>query len=329
MRHALTHSYFVNFDRERTIRVARECAMRAAERMIADSIGGATTIDDAVLREMTISVVVENFLDVPMADLGLDLDAIATLMRYGAIYSFVPAGKTEAQYRETLRLLPEVRRRLIDNLKIFRDGTVAANPMLAGMIAADADPSNGVVLEHELMTLFAAASEASTAMVGWACYLLARHPDVQERLRTAAFDGDDEPITDFVSETLRLYPPSPILGRIAVEAHEIDGRRIDAGHNVMISLIGVGHDTRLRADPFALDLGPAARRSRDAGVVTGFSAGPRVCGGKQFALLEAITFLATFLKKARFSLTSDAPPRFHWKAQLVREGGQPVHVAAL
>ncbi|MDX3884672.1 MAG: cytochrome P450 [Sphingomonas sp.] len=329
VRHALTHSHFTRFDRDRTIRVARECATRAIERMMAASAAGATTIDDRILREMTVSVVVENFLDIPMADLDLDLDAIATLMEYGAIYSLVPAGKTEAQYQETLRLLPAVRRRIIKNLRVFRDGRIAASPMLAGMLAADADPATGVVLEHELMTLFAAAAEAATATMGWICYLLARYPHIQEDLRRAALANDDEPIADFISEALRLYPPSPILGRIAAMPDTVDGRQVEPGQNVMISLIGVGHDRRLRADPWALDLGPAARRSRDSGVVTGFSTGPRVCGGKQFALTELIAFVSTYLTRARFLLTSTEQPRFRWKAQLVRHGGQPVQAVPL
>jgi cytochrome P450 len=50
------------------------------------------------------------------------------------------------------------------------------------------------------------------------------------------------------------------------------------------------------------------------------------CGGKQFALVELMAVLSVFLANARFEPTSDAPVRFFWKSQMLREGGQRVRV---
>lgn len=95
------------------------------------------------------------------------------------------------------------------------------------------------------------------------------------------------------------------------------------GQNVLISLIGAGHDTQLRDSPWELTL-EGARPSGDAGTHLAFGAGAGVCGGKQLALVVVMAFLEVFLRHAQFELTSNASPRFHWKAQMLRAGGQPV-----
>jgi len=342
VRRALTHAYFTHFDREQACALARRHAGVAVQRLRSDSEGGAATIDDGVLRRLTASVLVENFLGVPYERTGLDMQRIAELMEYGSAYSFVPAGETRRLYLDGLRQLPALRRAVLQELHCFRDGSVPAGPLLRDLLAADQDPQQDIVLEHELVTFFAAGAETSAATLGWAAYLLALYPEVQAQLRAhvARMAGEHpdwgwrelsslDALADFVSETLRLFPPTPIVARLAVEADTIGSHAIGPGHNVIISFVGVQHDARHRPEPWLLHADGSARKGIASGVNTAFSFGPRVCGGKHFALVELMAALAVFLLQARFELTSDAPPRFHWKAQMLREGGQPVRVVGL
>ncbi|UDM48874.1 cytochrome P450 [Cupriavidus sp. MP-37] len=334
IRRALTQHYFTRFDRQQTFALATQYAHAAVARLAAASAAGAATIDDAVLREMSVSVLVRSFLGVEFAQTGIDLGNLAQLMECGSEYSFVPPGRTSALYRETLARLPDLRRRVLQDFKRFRAPGAADSALLADMLAIDRDPANDVVLEHELLTFFAAGAETTAATMGWACYLLARYPAVQQQLRESLLaatqrDADWEtlqrlqPLQRFISETLRLYPPTPIIARFANGPDVIGGRSIPAGQNILVSFIGIQHDARQRPDPWQLDLGQGGA---GPGGGTAFSFGPRVCGGKHFALVELAAFLAVFLTQARFTLTSEAPPRYHWKAQMLREGGQPVHV---
>lgn len=338
-RRRLTHEYFTHFDRERTCRLAMRYAQDAAGHLIGNSAAGATRIDDGVLRRMAVSVLVENFFGLPFRDTGIDLDGIAELMEYGSAYSFVPAGRTDALYGDALRRLPSLRRQVLRDLRIFRE-RAPAGAMLEGMLAADRDPAHGVVLEHELLTFFAAGAETSAATVGWTLYLLAMHDELQARLRDqalalaprvldegwtalSAFDG----LAALVSEALRLYPPTPIIARLATCADRAGDREIPPGQNVLISFVGIQHDERYRTEPWRLHVGSDTRRHVGAGVHTAFSFGPRICGGKQFALVELMAFVFALLVHARFEPTSHEPPRFHWKSQMLREGGQPVRVS--
>lgn len=338
VRRDLTQAYFSHFDREHACALARRHAAATVDRLIADSARDAQVLDDQALREMTVSILVENFFGIAFAQTGIDLRAMAQLMEYGSAYSFVPPGGTGSLYRDALQRLPGLRREVLRELRPFRDGRVPAASLLSGMLASDADPSNDVVLEHELVTFLAAGAESSAATLGWACYLLARHPEAQATLRAQLADIDPadgwaalarcEALADFASEALRLYPSTPIISRVALAADRIGSHGVEAGQIVMLSLIGIGHDARLRADPWALG-GSASRRGATAGSQMAFGVGPRVCGGKQFALLELMAALAVFITRARFELTSTEPPRFRWKVQMLRDGGHPVRVLPL
>lgn len=333
IRKSLTQSYLSKFDRENTFRLASLYAMKSLHELTADR----PHIDDNVLSTMTASVLVDNFFGVPFDQTGIDMTLLAELMAYGSETSFVPPGNTSAVYRQTLMRLPELRREIIRAFGYFRKKETKQTPLLTSLLAADARTSDRIILEHELMTFLAAGSETSSSTIGWACYLLARHPDLQERLRESAmaFWQEDtpswkklstlRPLAAFISETLRLYPPAPIVSRFAVEAEQLGETYIEAGKNVIISFIGIQHDQRFRSEPWTVDI-DAHPSSKAAGDVMAFSIGPRVCGGKHFALVELITILSVYLNRASFELTDETPPIFKWKSQLLREGGHPVRV---
>lgn len=334
IRRQLTQTYFNTFEREKAFRLARNYAFTALDRLVAQS-PTRETLDDDVLRTMTASVLIDNFFATKLEETELDLSLLAQLMQYGSEYSFIPHGRTGNLYRERLLQLADLRKKMLHALRYFRDGQAPKTPLLDDLLIADRRMEDRVVLEHELMAFIAAGSETSAATTGWLCYLLAKHPDIQERLRSIAKTfwlspqpswkelSSLEPLSQFVSETLRLYPPTPIIARYAIEPDQLGEKNIEAGQNVMISFIGVQHDRRFRPDPWALNI-DNHKNQKISGENMAFSIGPRICGGKHFAMVEVTTFLSVFLDKVRMELTSDAPPVFHWKSQMLREGGQPV-----
>jgi cytochrome P450 len=340
IRQALSQAYFNKFDREATFRLACRYGERAARRLIADSAQGAATLREETLREMAVSVLIENFFGLRLEDSGIDLRLQAQLMEFSAECSFMPAGRAGLS-RERLLLLPALRLQVMKDLHLFRTDALLPNPMLEGMLAADADPANDFVLEHELLSFLAAGAETTAATVGWACHLLAQYPQAQERLRALVTDfwtrtptesldwahlGKLEALTNFISETLRLFPTTPFLGRLAVAADRLGEHDVAPGQNVLLSIIGIQHDERLHPDPWQPDWDGSMARGGRSGIDVGFSFGPRICGGKRFALVELAAFLATFIALAHFESMSDEAPRFHWKSLMLREGGQRVRV---
>lgn len=337
IRRDLTQYHFTKFDREHAFMLSREYAEQALGKLVADSAAGRDVLDDTILREMTAGVLVHNFFNAPLEKLQIDLAAMTSLMEYGSEYSFVPEGRTNDLYRQRLSSLPPIRRRVMNSLKIFRSDEMPPSPLLDSL--RDADRNLGIILEHELMSFLAAGTETSAATMTWICHLLAQNSEQQEKLRevsTEFWNSSDvswsslskiKPLLNFVSEALRLYPTTPIVARMAVEPDKIGDFDIASNQNILLSFIGIQHDRRFRDNPWKVQETDTEVFTTGSGQNTAFSLGGRVCGGKSFAILELITFLSVFVSRGVFESTSDEAPRFFWKSQLLREGGQRVRVS--
>ncbi len=178
----------------------------------------------------------------------------------------------------------------------------------------------GPELEDEALTL---GSTAVTALqvYGWLWYLLALHPGAEDRLHAeldAVLGGraptpQDLPrlvyLRQVIDETMRLYPPIPIMLRRAAAADVVCGRRVGRRTIVAVMPWVVHRHRRLWASPDRFDperFAPdqATRRSRFAYLP--FSLGPRVCIGAALALTEITATVAVLAQRFRFRLAPGA-----------------------
>jgi cytochrome P450 len=162
----------------------------------------------------------------------------------------------------------------------------------------------------EIRTLIGAGATTGH-LLSWICDLLARHPQIQSRLRgaigeTAPADLDAVPyLTAVVQEGLRLYPPAPFLLRR-------DGRGRRAVH--LVSVYGMHRDPDYWPRPEAfhperwLDADGRLRAGVGPAFVP-FGMGPRICIGKRFALVEAQIILAGLLRRFELAPAGRSPPR--------------------
>jgi cytochrome P450 len=177
--------------------------------------------------------------------------------------------------------------------------------------AADAEALTGAEVRDELVTMVIAGHETVASALTWALHLLARHPDAQARLHAeldAVLAGRPPRWADLqglewtsavVEEALRLYPPAWVLTRRAEQDDELDGVPVPAGTLVIVSPWLVHRRADLFADPERFDptrfLGEARRSVPRHGYLP-FGAGPRLCIGRDLALVEAVLMLATLLR---------------------------------
>jgi cytochrome P450 len=118
-------------------------------------------------------------------------------------------------------------------------------------------------------------------------------------------------------ETLRLYPPVPMMVRQTARPEMFRNRPAKPGAQVVISPWHLHRHTRLWKDPDLFDPDRWARAETKASAREAyipFSAGPRVCSGAGFAMLEGVLLLAMLCRTLRFR---------------AREGAVPVPVAHL
>jgi cytochrome P450 len=116
---------------------------------------------------------------------------------------------------------------------------------------------------------------------------------------------------DVFRETLRLYPPVPMMVREAAEADVLRGREFRRGTQVVLSLWHLHRNERLWPEPHGFD--PDRWAQGDAGgcprgAFLPFSAGPRVCPGAGLAMVEGPLFLALILARWRVEAVPDRVP---------------------
>lgn len=172
-------------------------------------------------------------------------------------------------------------------------------------------------LRDEAMTLFLAGHETTALTLAWTWYLLAQHPQATDRLEaelTEVLAGRTPTLADLprlqfldrvITESLRLYPPAYVIGREALNDCTIGGYPVKRGTTLLMSQWVMHRDPRYfdRPDEFLPDRwadGLAQRLPKYA--YFPFGGGPRVCIGKDFALMETALIVATIAQKYRFNL---------------------------
>ena len=190
-------------------------------------------------------------------------------------------------------------------------------------------------------TFYVAGHETTANALSWSIYLLANTPDIQQRAReeaqAALAAGDLATLPDrlpylrqILDETLRLYPPAPRIEREAA-ADDVwpDGTRVSKGDSVSIWPWLVHRHTRLWDNPDAFDpdrFAPGREAERHRFQYLPFGAGPRVCVGARFAMVEALVILAHWLAARRFEAVPGFVPDPVATVTLRPQGGMMVRV---
>jgi cytochrome P450 len=205
-------------------------------------------------------------------------------------------------------------------LALERDGDVRPKNFIEAMLAEEADGTARLSpdeLYANAMTILVAGEDTTASALAWSLHLIASHPRVQARLREEAdlvLAGDDvlSDLSDIgrlvyhdavLSESLRLKPVAPLLFLEANVATEVADVRVPAGTPVF--LVTRPHAVN-RQDATATDFVPerwldgSGRRGGDFA----FGAGPRLCPGRNLALVELTVALSMIVKN--FALSS--PP---------------------
>lgn len=193
------------------------------------------------------------------------------------------------------------------------------------MAARDEDDGSGMSdqqLRDEIATLMLAGHETTANTLSWTWMLLAQHPEAEAKLHAeleqvlagrspTVEDMQKLPYTNAViKESMRVYPPVPLLGREATEDVVIGDYLIPKNTVVIISQWVMHHSPKYFDQPEAFQPERWLETSGEQplekrlpqGVYFPFGDGPRICIGKGFALMEAVLLLATIAQKYQFDL---------------------------
>jgi len=184
----------------------------------------------------------------------------------------------------------------------------------AAMFAAMRYPDGGEMTfpqqRDELLTLMSTGYETIGDALTWTLYLLAQHPQVEaavlEELARELPAGGSLPdastvprlryLRQVIEESLRLYPPTWIFIRMAVDHDRLpSGARVEPGTKIYLCPWVTHRDPRYFPDPLRF----VPERARPRFAYFPFGAGQRTCIGEQFAFQEATVILAMLLPRFR------------------------------
>ena len=246
----------------------------------------------------------------------------------------------------SVRAMTTLRSRVAEVVRERRAAAGEAGADLTRRLIDARDPETSQAMSDErlvdnVLTFYLAGHETTAKALTWTLYLLARSREwsdlvAQEVERVVG----REPLTaahaeklvltqQVLKEAMRLYPPVPIMSRQALVDVEVEGHAIRAGTSMLIPIYAVHRHERRWTD--AHEFRPERFSAENEAAIPRyqympFGAGPRVCIGRAFAMLEATVMLAAFIREAAFEPAGGGEPVPVARVTLLPKGGLPLRV---
>jgi len=300
---------------------------------------------DALMAQLTLDIATTTLFGSPPLENGAEIeDAIQVLsetaFRESTSPFVLPDGlplKAKRQKRWAMKLMDDmvtglVKSRLSD---IEKGGEKDRGDLLSMLI--EHHEGDALNIRNDSMSLLIAGHETSGALQSWIFLLLAQHPDELATLENelnSVLKGRPPSLEDLkslnflravIEETLRLYPPAyALFTRRAERDVDLCGVKIKKGDNIQIVPFTLHRSERWFENP---NLFKPSRFLEDPSwpkyAYLPFGAGPRVCIGQNFALMEACLVTATILQRWRPSqILGNIVPEA--KFSLRPQGGLPM-----
>lgn len=198
-------------------------------------------------------------------------------------------------------------------------------------------------LRDEVMTMVLAGHETTANALAFTWHLLSTHPEVERRLHdevTRVLNGRTPTMGDLpkleytgrvIQEAMRLYPPAWFIARKAVADDVIDGVRIPAGTSLCLVPYLAHRDPRFWDNPEGFDperFLPDAVAARPRLAYFPFAAGPRMCIGSSFAMMEMQLIVAMVAQRFQLQLRPGARLELDPQVTLRPRHGVPVTLRA-
>lgn len=233
-------------------------------------------------------------------------------------------GRISLPFSEWLLKLPlpgnlrfyKARKRLDDTIRRMvnerRQNKMDNGDLVSLLLRTQNENGNGGLSDQEIrdeaITLFLTAFDTTSTALTWTWYLLSQNPQAQAELHKELDNvlkgrlpvAEDIPNLKYTrmvfGESMRLYPPSYVIPRQAIEDFPIGKYIVPRGSIVLMSPYLIQHDSRFYADPEKFD--PYAWDKHSHGLNSKyeyfpFSRGPRSCIGEPFAWMLGTLAIAS------------------------------------
>ncbi|XP_044255032.1 cytochrome P450 6A1-like [Tribolium madens] len=236
-------------------------------------------------------------------------------------FFFIKAISETVNYREANNIYRKDFMHLLLQLKNHGSVTDDEN------ITSDKDNETKALTLNELaaqaFVFFLAGFETSSTAMTWALYELAMNQEIQQKLRHEINDVlnkhnnkltyeammDMPYMEKVIHETLRKYPPIPVLTRKCTKDYTIPNTSIQLNRGVSVSIpvLALHNDPEYYPNPEKFDPDRFSEdnvKARHGFTWLPFGEGPRICIGLRFGLLQSKVGLTAILKHYEIKLSN-------------------------
>ncbi|XP_077518458.1 cytochrome P450 3A9-like, partial [Amblyomma americanum] len=256
----------------------------------------------------------------PLCWINMLLGAYVVMPLLNETYQVIELRRKNPKLRKS-----DVLQNLLDAEYQEEDTAGSTGPVKNGNAAGGMWKSRSLTTDEVLVsaaTLFVAGYETTSTSLSYITYLLAKHPEVQERVRKEVNDAvssnahmDYETLTwklpylgQVINEALRLYPPVVLfVTRKAVTDFEYNGLKYKAGTCIMSPTLQIHRDARYWPQPLTFNpdrFSPENEGRFHKVAHHPFGIGPRNCVGMRMALLQLNCTIARLVQGFRLELGS-------------------------
>ncbi|XP_051151739.1 cytochrome P450 CYP72A219-like [Andrographis paniculata] len=174
---------------------------------------------------------------------------------------------------------------------------------------------------EECKLFYFAGQDTTATLLTWTMVLLSKHPAWQSRAREEVrqvlggrqnLEHQDlnqlKVMTMIFYEVLRLYPSIPLFHRITCRDSTLGGLQIPSGVQLLVAAPLLHRDKEIWGDD-VLEFNPerfsegVSKATNAQAIYIPFGAGPRLCIGQNFAMLEAKMAMSMILQGYTFELS--------------------------
>ncbi len=208
------------------------------------------------------------------------------------------------------------------------DGAQKQTDILTMLLQARDEEGQGMSaqqIEDEVMTFFLAGHETTALALTWTFYLLTQHPAALAQMQAevdAVLGGRPPTQADLprlpytlqvLKESMRLYPPSSAIIRVALR-DTVLGNRYPIRKNTTVAfsqyVLHRRPDTFPDPERFVPErFRPENEQALPRYAYVPFGAGPRICIGNYFSMMEGHLLLATIAQRLQITLLAPTPIR--------------------
>ncbi|XP_030763148.1 cytochrome P450 4C1-like [Sitophilus oryzae] len=168
------------------------------------------------------------------------------------------------------------------------------------------------IMSKELLIFLLAATDTTGNALTFTFTLLGMHPEIQQKVyeeviteigRDAPIETDHLPKLKYtervISESMRLLPPVPMIGRYLNKDIQIGDKIFPKGANIVAYTLVLHHNSKYWPNPKKFDPDrflPEEIAKRPPSCYIPFSEGPRNCIGKQYAMMSMKVVVANVIR---------------------------------